>query len=200
MRMTAAQFRSMNMARLSGDTHRANPVKKGRPTVDVIGPREARGLGSPFDCQLAGSSDPAPFGFEVDLPLPPSMNNLYANARGKGRVKTTDYRQWLNMAALDLGMRRTGKVSGWYALAVRVPIKMRGDNHNRFKAIGDLLVTQGLIDDDRYEFSTFMIRDAAVLADRCIVRVDPVSPAPIGGGCGPKPLLASSPLAGAEAT
>lgn len=34
-------------------------------------------------------------GLSLVLPLPPSVNNLYANRRGGGRVKTRDYRGWL---------------------------------------------------------------------------------------------------------
>lgn len=191
MRRAASYSDLENMARV-GDARRANPA---------LSPVECVQQSSPTCSfpQLAGAAAPAPLGFEVDLPLPPSSNNLYANARGRGRVKAGPYKAWLYTAGWGLKLRRAAPVRGWYALFVRVPLKMRGDNHNRFKALGDLLVQHGLVDDDRFEFETHMIRDAAVSAGRCIVRVFPVSPAPDGGGCGPRPLLVSPQPAGAEA-
>lgn len=32
--------------------------------------------------------------FHIDLPLPPSVNALYRNVPGRGRVKTALYKRW----------------------------------------------------------------------------------------------------------
>ena len=36
----------------------------------------------------------------ISLPLPPTVNNMYANARGKGRVLTPEARKWKDDAIL----------------------------------------------------------------------------------------------------
>jgi hypothetical protein len=36
--------------------------------------------------------------FDVELPMPPSLNGAYANMPGVGRVKVTSYRKWQDVA------------------------------------------------------------------------------------------------------
>jgi hypothetical protein len=167
------------MAR-TGDARRAIPacLDQETPADDVV-------LSVPQP-ELAGASAPALLGFTVELPLPPSANALFKSV-GRIRAKSGVYRQWIVVAGHELAPLAARRVSGWYDLSVCVPLEMRGDNHNRFKAIGDLLVAHGLVDDDRFEFSTFMTRSAVVPPGRCVVTVSPRSPASSGVGCGPRP-------------
>lgn len=86
----------------------------------------------------------------VRIPAPPSTNNLFYNASGKGRVKTDRYRTWLSAAGWSLKEQRPVSVPG----RVRISILMRqpranADIDNRFKAPLDLLVLHGVIDDDK---------------------------------------------------
>jgi len=89
---------------------------------------------------------------EMWLPVPPSTNNLYLNVRGHrgGRIKAPRYRLWLKQAGLELLVQRPRPVHGPYRLSIELPRSTRGDVGNREKAISDLLVAHGLIDDDRY--------------------------------------------------
>lgn len=90
----------------------------------------------------------------IRLPVPPSVNALYANrkrGRGYGRVKTGGYRQWIADADKWLLAQwrglETHSVSGPCAIAIRVP-KLRGDISNRIKAAEDFLVSRLITSDD----------------------------------------------------
>ncbi|WP_188408759.1 RusA family crossover junction endodeoxyribonuclease [Agaricicola taiwanensis] len=85
----------------------------------------------------------------VDLPFPPSVNNLFRNAQ-KGRVKTERYAEWANVAGWMLKSQKPGRVEGKFALALVVQRKdnRKRDIGNLLKAVEDLLVEHGVIQDD----------------------------------------------------
>ncbi len=87
----------------------------------------------------------------VAFPFPPSTNNLYFNAAGRGRVRTKKYEVWCITAKLAIYEQRPDPVAGKVALSIRLskPDKRRRDLSNHIKAIEDLLVDMRLIDDDR---------------------------------------------------
>jgi crossover junction endodeoxyribonuclease RusA len=84
------------------------------------------------------------------LPAPPSVNSLYANVPGKGRVKSKRYRTWLNAAGWALKEQRPKRVSGDYVLWLwcERPDKRRRDLGNLEKPVSDLLVEHGVVGDD----------------------------------------------------
>lgn len=88
----------------------------------------------------------------LSLTLPPSTNALYANVRGKGRVKTKRYREWIEAAGWELASQRPGRVPGWYRLTVLIPAKASLDADN-LKALSDLLKRHNVIDDDGLAWS-----------------------------------------------
>ncbi len=79
---------------------------------------------------------------------PPSVNNLYVHAPGKGRVKTCDYRTWIRLSAMELAMQRPERFTTRVDIVIRIPEPVRGDVSNRIKAAEDLLVRAGIIPDD----------------------------------------------------
>lgn len=86
------------------------------------------------------------------IPTPPSVNNLYANVRGRGRIKSERYRVWRNAAAW--AMRLDGnKPRSWETISGPVSVEIicggRADVDNRSKAALDLLVEMKVIGDDR---------------------------------------------------
>jgi len=87
----------------------------------------------------------------LTIPIPPSVNQIYANVPGKGRVKTKQYRQWLDLAGWQvLGQRRGRRVEGKVDIQIEVRrLSANSDADNRIKATLDLLVKQGVIDDDK---------------------------------------------------
>lgn len=87
------------------------------------------------------------------LHVPPSTNSLYANVRGKGRVKTARYRTWLQAAGWDLLRQRP---QAWkepvYLTVVIGKLRAGSDVSNRIKALEDLLVEHLVIPGDTTEW------------------------------------------------
>lgn len=101
------------------------------------------------------------------LPLPPSVNNLYLNLPGRGRVKSPKYRAWINEAGWKLLATKPVKVTGDLTLIVRAirPDNRRRDLGNLEKAVSDLLVAHRVIDDDSSITSLSMQWTSENLAD-----------------------------------
>jgi Holliday junction resolvase RusA-like endonuclease len=90
------------------------------------------------------------------LPLAPSTNNLFFNARHGGRVPTKKYKTWRLTAGAELNVQRS-ELKGQ---GVELPIEQDGfvclfipfvatfDLDNRFKATLDLLVSHDILVDD----------------------------------------------------
>lgn len=86
------------------------------------------------------------------IPVPPSTNALYTNVPGKGRVKTARYKTWITEAGwaakVSAGPGNLPSFRGAVAVAIEVPRSSRIDLDN-IKAVPDLLVSLGIIADDR---------------------------------------------------
>jgi Holliday junction resolvase RusA-like endonuclease len=85
----------------------------------------------------------------VFLPRPPSLNNIFVNIPGRGRVKTHDYKTWLRSASNLIMAQKPVRVEGEVEISVAIGPR-RGDLDNRIKPILDCLVTNGVIDDDKH--------------------------------------------------
>lgn len=86
------------------------------------------------------------------LPVPPSVNNLFAtNKRTGGRYKAPNYRRWQAQADLWFITQKAGMkpVRGPYSAEIKVPESTRADLDNLQKPILDYLVRVCLTDDDR---------------------------------------------------
>lgn len=88
------------------------------------------------------------------LLVPPSSNALYLN-RTKGRAKTESYKSWI--ASSGYAVNQDKHRDGPFALLHRqieleyvIRLPPGSDLGNREKAMTDLLVNQGVIQDDRY--------------------------------------------------
>ena len=87
---------------------------------------------------------------ELTLPFPPSQNHLWT--RTKNGMRCTDrYRAWLKEAGWLIQAKRPQPIKGPYKLSVQA---VRPDNRKRdldnfaFKAISDLIVELGIVQDD----------------------------------------------------
>lgn len=109
-------------------------------------------------------------GFVLDLPIPPSVNNMFPGRAG--RFKSKQYRAWIKEAGQEINMQKVWPVSGPYALTLELPEKMRGDVDNRLKGVADLLVSHRLTPDDSRAVSATAVRTPGILKDRCRVRVE----------------------------
>jgi len=89
------------------------------------------------------------------LPLPPSINHMYANAYIKGRsikVYTQQANAWRQQALYILRPRikRTIDEKVIIELYYYFPDARRRDTHNTLKILCDVLEEAGLVTDDRY--------------------------------------------------
>lgn len=88
----------------------------------------------------------------MTLPLPISDNALFLNVRGRGRVKTPKYRDWISRA---LPIVETMPPIVSFPVAIDISVRNgRGwrsncDIQNRIKSTPDLLVTAKIIPDDK---------------------------------------------------
>lgn len=87
--------------------------------------------------------------------LPPSVNALYFNKPGKGRVKSDRYRTWLNAEGWNLRAQK----SRWHSFTGPVGVeittaepKRKRDLDNAQKGVLDLLVSLQIIPDDNSDW------------------------------------------------
>lgn len=118
---------------------------------------------------------------KLHLPLPPSVNEIYANVSGKGRVKTKRYQSWLRAAGNEAMTQPRFRVEGAYILDITVCRgNLRRDLDNCAKAVSDALVAWEYVEDDRH-MAELHVRWGAVQG--CLVKVWPIespSIAPVG--------------------
>lgn len=95
---------------------------------------------------------------KITVPMPPSVNKLFANVPGKGRVKTRAYRAWIEEAGWEVKRQRPSKVTGRFhiSIACKRPDNRRRDVANLEKALTDLLVRLKVIPDDAMAESVTM--------------------------------------------
>lgn len=111
-------------------------------------------------------------GFWARIPIPPSLNNMFQNARGKeksGRIKTFAYKQWSEKAGWMIMADRSAtgcQIHGRFAVALLISEKESGDADNRFKAIGDLLVSYGVTEDDKKNYAPLIMRSPSIARRR----------------------------------
>lgn len=86
----------------------------------------------------------------LTLPIPPSINGAWINLPKGGRAKSKKYTTWIKAAGWELLAQRPRRVVGPYEIRIILGKKRnRGDADNRIKAVVDLLVKHGIVEDDR---------------------------------------------------
>ena len=89
--------------------------------------------------------------FFVTLPVPPSANALNFNAPGKGRVRDKDYDRWTQQAGILVNATVPPALpSGPWGVTIAAAVGHNRDIDNLVKPVNDLLVSCGIIDDDRF--------------------------------------------------
>lgn len=109
----------------------------------------------------------------IDLPKPPSVNALYANVQGRGRVKTAVYKSWLRAAGWQLLSQRPPKVTGRVKLKYLIEDIGRVDLPNHEKALTDFLVSQRIIEDDNRSIVRGVYLDWSTEVAGCRVIITP---------------------------
>lgn len=104
----------------------------------------------------------------IVLPVPPSTNNLFINAKtGKGRFLSPAYKAWRKAAAEALTLCAWDMPCRPYDVTIRVNVNHQSDIDNRTKAVLDLLVEHKVIDGDQWVNALHVYRDRNV--DGCTV-------------------------------
>lgn len=113
----------------------------------------------------------------VSLPFPPTTNNLYLNARGKGRVPTPRYSAWRTQALWEMRIQRVKPVTGPVHVHIRLvaPDKCRRDADNTFKAVLDALAKGGVIEDDSSAYVRRLSSEWAEAGEPCLVTITPAT-------------------------
>lgn len=86
----------------------------------------------------------------ISLPFPPSVNSMFANVPGKGRVKSKEYKAWTIEALWELKAQKVKPIDGELTINIGLvaPSKRAMDCDNRIKPILDILTQAGVIKDD----------------------------------------------------
>lgn len=116
--------------------------------------------------------------FSFDLPLPPSVNELFEvrTFKGKsGRGITPVYKRWRDAAAILLMMewRRAGRpiIDGRWGFEFRLGLNRLSDITNRIKAAEDLLVKAKITPGDQWMDDGRVVRDMGVPESLIRIRV-----------------------------
>lgn len=108
--------------------------------------------------------------FEVDVP--PSTNNLYANASGR-RVKSATYTRWISHAGWEAKSQTAGEaISGPWKISIAANLNGRRDISNIIKPIEDLAVRLNLVTDDRHCQEVRAIRCDRQAKNRALVTLE----------------------------
>ncbi len=85
------------------------------------------------------------------LPFPVSVNNMFLNIPGRGRIKSPKYRAWQTEAGWRLRQQRAIPISGHVEVSIVAirPDNRRRDIDNLSKAVCDILVVNNVITDDK---------------------------------------------------
>lgn len=88
-----------------------------------------------------------------ELPFPPSVNNLFVNSpNGKGRFPSQQYKAWRKEASEMILAQGRRQMRGMVNLSIGIvkPNRRKRDISNLIKAVEDVLVEMGVIEDDSY--------------------------------------------------
>ncbi len=96
------------------------------------------------------ASIPAREAITLNLPYPPSVNNLFFNVPGRGRVPSTEYRAWQASADNTIRQMNKPRINGPVEITMTFQEKdrRRRDIDNLSKAPLDALVRMRVIDAD----------------------------------------------------
>lgn len=82
------------------------------------------------------------------IPFPPSVNNLFRNVAGRGRVPSARYQTWKVVADEEVMLQKKQYFKGPVHVLLTVEDRGNQDADNCAKAPLDLLVRHGIIEDD----------------------------------------------------
>jgi Holliday junction resolvase RusA-like endonuclease len=111
---------------------------------------------------------------KLDISVGPSVNAMYRNVPGVGRVKSSDYKKWAKVAMMEMmAQRKLPLPIPPVCLTIRVPdTNGRGDISNRVKAVEDILVRMGVLSDDNDKIIRKLIVEVGAAKGRCEIELE----------------------------
>lgn len=104
------------------------------------------------------------------VPMPPSTNELYGtNWRTRRRFNSKRYETWQQEAGWALKQQKMPVIEGNYMMTLSFGPR-KGDVGNREKAVSDLLVKHGIVEDDSLADEIHLYWDAHVTG--CQIEID----------------------------
>lgn len=89
----------------------------------------------------------------VTLPLPPSTNNLFVNARGRGRVKSKEYAAWAaRVVPMLWELKPPERLPCTFFWLLTGQVSVLRDGDNTLKPLLDACVKAGVIKDDSLQY------------------------------------------------
>lgn len=102
-------------------------------------------------CQDGEAAGTSPAAISFTMPMPPSVNQLFKNLPGKGRVKTDQYFDWRAFAVTAIRRQGVGGMTGRVIIIFGVErLSLSADVDNRIKAMLDAMVEAKVLEDDRF--------------------------------------------------
>lgn len=120
----------------------------------------------------------------ASLPMPPPVSALTTNKKGGGRTSSERYRIWKQAAGHALNASHPRPIVGAVEISIMLEAprnkdgsatKVPHDCSNRVKAVEDLLVAHGLIEDDSYPTVMKTTAQWVEGMEGCFVTVHPVA-------------------------
>lgn len=93
----------------------------------------------------------------LDLPKPISVNRMFGQAPGHKRYPTAEYKKWQIAAMTALRAQRYHIYAGRVEIMMILPNKGRYDLDGQPKGVLDLLVKEGIIQDDNRQVVPLLI-------------------------------------------
>lgn len=111
----------------------------------------------------------------IELPFPVPLSACFTNAAGRGRVATPRYKAWQTEALWSVKQQRAQPIDGPVSVYVRLvaPDKRHRDAGNCDKAICDILVKSGIIQDDSNRYVRLLTYEWCDDGPACLVTVLP---------------------------
>lgn len=92
-----------------------------------------------------------PVASSFTMPMPPSVNQLFKNLPGKGRVKTDKYFDWRAFAVTAIRRQQPAAITGRVVILFGVErLSLSADIDNRIKAMLDAMCEARVIADDKF--------------------------------------------------
>ena len=112
------------------------------------------------------------------LPRPISVNAMYRNVPGKGRVKSALYKAWLQTAMAEIMVQRVGQPMPHRPVTIMITLPDshgRADCSNYIKSVEDALVKMAVIVDDNDKYIRRVTAQIGAPEGTCIVEIEPLT-------------------------